>query len=312
MQFLTKIFLAFVIGLTLGIGFLLFFKVEIKPRFSLETVNEKSEDVLNIGTEKNIETEKKIAEVNLLVSKVIPSNGFILPIKWGDLGRQLLDKGVIDYEKLKAVYQNRKPLSDYEKKLLFGKDNGYLLINQENAGFILNLLWAFGLANKSLVLEEMIKNADFNVEGLASVGGWVLSQGKAIDHLNKHLLVKLTQDQNELVKKVAENIYRPCCNNPTSLPDCNHGMAMLGLLELLAAQGVSEEEMYEIALVVNSYWFPSTYLTLAYYFDQRGIDWKEVDPLKVLGRNFSSVSGYQKIVAEVGPLPRFSAPGCGV
>ena len=30
--------------------------------------------------------------------------------------------------------------------------------------------------------------------------------------------------------KIAKGIYRPCCNNSTYFPDCNHGMAMLGLL----------------------------------------------------------------------------------
>jgi len=48
-------------------------------------------------------------------------------------------------------------------------------------------------------------------------------------------------------------------------------MAMLGLLELMAAQGVGEEEMYKAALAVNSYWFPDTYLTIAEYMQNKGI-----------------------------------------
>jgi hypothetical protein len=47
-------------------------------------------------------------------------------------------------------------------------------------------------------------------------------------------LIPLTAEQQALVEEVAAEIYRPCCNNSTLFPDCNHGMAMLGFLELLA------------------------------------------------------------------------------
>ena len=48
-------------------------------------------------------------------------------------------------------------------------------------------------------------------------------------------------------ERAAPFVYRPCCDNATHFPDCNHGMAMLGLLELMAAQGASEEEMFAAA-----------------------------------------------------------------
>mgnify|MGYP001607166703 FL=1 len=88
-------------------------------------------------------------------------------------------------------------------------------------------------------------------------------------------------------------------------------MAMLGLLELLAAQGLSEEEMYKTALAVNAYWFPDTYLTLAKYFGKRGVAWSQVDPKEVLGSAYSSASGYQGILKEVEPVSLPSG-GCGV
>ena len=86
----------------------------------------------------------------------------------------------------------------------------------------------------------------------ASTGGWSLSKGNAMDHYSRHNFVVLTQAQAELVERVSKNIYRPCCNNSTYFPDCNHGMAMLGLLELMASQNISEGQMYKIALSVNS------------------------------------------------------------
>jgi len=81
-------------------------------------------------------------------------------------------------------------------------------------------------------------------------------------------------------------------------------MAMLGLLELMASQGVSEEEMYKAALAVNSYWFPETYLTIATYMQQRGVEWKDVSPKEMLSAPYSSSSGYANISSKVALPPQ--------
>ena len=134
-----------------------------------------------------------------------------------------------------------------------------------------------------------------------------------MDHYSKHEFVVLSQEQAEMVKRVSENIYRPCCGNSTYFPDCNHGMAMLGLLQLMAAQNLSEAEMYQFALKVNSYWFPDTYLAIATYFAKQGVQWKDVDAKEALGSAYSSAAGYRKILTEVEP-PKSggSGGGCGV
>jgi len=111
---------------------------------------------------------------------------------------------------------------------------------------------------------------------------------------------------------VSQGIYRPCCGNSTYFPDCNHGMAMLGLLEIMASQGVSEKDMYQSALAINAYWFPDTYMTLAKYFVKKNIDWNKVDAKEVLGFDYSSSAGYQKILQEVEPIQKQSGGSCGV
>jgi len=133
-----------------------------------------------------------------------------------------------------------------------------------------------------------------------------------MDHYSANSFVDLTEKQWDLVEKIASNIYRPCCNNPTHFPDCNHGMAMLGLIELLVANNVAEEEIYDIALSVNSYWFPDAYLTIAKYMEQSGVQWSEVDAKKVLGEAYSSASGIGKIRAAVEPVKTGGGQGCGV
>lgn len=248
-----------------------------------------------------------------LTNAVLPQEGVVLPIKWGDFGKQLVDTGVIDAEKFEQLYSQRGGLGEEEKQLLYGTNNGNLKMDAENSGFLLNLFWAFGLGNKNPILEEgpMVQYGG-DASRFASTGGWTLAKGNAMDHYSKHAFVTLTPDQQQLVERVSQGIFRPCCGNPTYFPDCNHGMAMLGLLELMASQGVGEEEMYKVALKVNSYWFPSTYLTIAKYFAEKGTSWDKVDPKEVLGANFSSAQGYRQILQQVQPVQQQGGGGCGV
>lgn len=254
-----------------------------------------------------------------LEESVLPEEGAVLPLKWNDLGKQMADAGVIDAQKFEAIYSQRGGLDEESKKLLYGENNGNLKITPENSGVVLNLLWALGLGNKNDVLDkgEMADPkyggaGDPPAGGFASTGGWTLAEGDAMEHYSRHQFIALNPEQQALVESVSKNIYRPCCNNSTHFPDCNHGMAMLGLLELMASQGVSEEEIYKTALLVNSYWFPDTYLTIAKYFEQKNIRWSEVNPKEALGVNFSSANGYRAILTKIAPPERKSGGGCGV
>ena len=165
----------------------------------------------------------------------------ILTIRWGDLGLRLVEAGVIDPQKFPDFYRKEE-----------------IVFTPENSRIILNTLWAFGLANKNEVLEKgpMMDPRYGGADRFASTGGWTLGRGNAMDHYSMHQFVTLTPEQQNLVEKVAKNIYRPCCKNSTYFPDCNHGMAMLGLMELMASEGASESEMYKMSGEVNALWFP--------------------------------------------------------
>lgn len=249
-----------------------------------------------------------------LEEAVFPPEGVILPVRWQDAGKKMVEAGIIDAVKFEALYKNRGGITEYQKSLLYGDSNGEIKIDSENAGFLLNLLWALGLGNKNTILEQgPMANPEYGGAGkFASTGGWTLAKGGVMDHYSRHSFVVLTKEQQELVERVSQNIYRPCCGNSTYFPDCNHGMAMLGLLELMAAQGLSEDEMYRTALVVNSYWFPDTYLTIAKYFENQGTAWKDVNPAEALGNSYSSGSGYRRVLSEVEPVKSRSGGSCGV
>lgn len=269
------------------------FNVTIEPRFGLSGVSSEEEKV----------------------GVVIPEEGVELPVEWGDLGEQMVADGVIDEEKFLELFQNN--LSSEEEQILSGEYGGKIVMTQANSRFMLDMLWAFGLANKNEILDngEMTdEKYGGDASKFASTGGWSLSVGNVMNHYSTHRYVVLTDAQQALVDSVSLGIYRPCCGNSTHFPDCNHGMAMLGLLELMAANNVSEQQMYEVALKVNALWFPQTYIDLAVYFEEQGLEWNEVDPKLVLGQEYSSGQGYATTRKKIKslPAPASGGGGCGV
>ena len=186
-------------------------------------------------------------------------------------------------------------------------------MNKENAGLWLNLFWALGLSNRNDVLDKgPMTDPRYGGAGrFASTGGWTLAMGDPMNHYSTHNFINLTPEQQGIVEKVAKNIYRPCCDNSTYFPDCNHGMAMLGLLELMASQGAGEATMYQSALVVNSFWFPDTYQNIGMFLSQKGINAESVPPQDVLSAEYSSASGYRTVVAALKPEEDKRA-SCGI
>jgi len=247
-----------------------------------------------------------------LANAVLPAEGVTLPITWGDLGKRMVADGVIDETKFRALFKGG--LANQDEQMLSGSIDQPIVMNQKNGRYILDMLWAFGLSNKNDILEngEMTdKKYGGNASQFASTGGWSLAKGAGPDHYSKHSYVILTDKQQALVDKVSRGIYRPCCGNSTHFPDCNHGMAMLGLLQLMAANGTTEKEMFDVALKVNSFWFPQTYIDLATYFKEQGQYWDEVDAQVALSAEYSSAQGYQQTRQNIKSLPKPAAGGGG-
>ncbi|MDO8570809.1 MAG: hypothetical protein Q7R97_04465 [Candidatus Daviesbacteria bacterium] len=233
-------------------------------------------------------------DLNKLTAEVFPQNGYVFKIKWGDLGKRMIADGVIDEEKLAKV-------TKIDKKYLDGSAEN-IELNQGNAQFWVDILWGLGLANKNDILDigPMIdggKTANF-----ASTGGYTIGKSKPMDIYSNFSYIKLTPKQQIKVKEIAGNIYRPCCNNSTAFPDCNHGMAALALVELMVSQNFTEDEIYQTVLAFNSYWFPQTYLDISYHFAKNKRDYRSVPAKEILSKTFSSSSGYKAVSAQNGPV----------
>lgn len=265
---------------------------------------------------------KPSADASAIYEEINPPGGYQIPGVYGNLGPEMIKGGVIDPAKFRETYDKAgQPLSVEQLQILERGSSQQIVITPENSYFLLNYFWAVGLANQSEILTkgEMVQYGGLKEAGnFASTGGWTLARGPAMKYYAKQKLIPLSSKQEELVKRVSEQMYRPCCNNSTAFPDCNHGMALLGLIELMAAQGATEDQMFEAAKYVNAYWFPGNYYDLALYFkNKEGKNFAQIDARRLMSKEFSSATGAQAvkrwlvtegIVAE----PPKTGGGCGV
>lgn len=263
--------------------------------------------------------EKVSPDAQTLAEKVTPDGGFAADAQWGDLLPRLVDAGVIDVERFKAsAARAGQPLTEDQMRLLTQGGDDPVAIDTRNAKFVLNALWAVGLATENpLVTSGPMNRRTRGAGNLASTAGWTLGKEPGQAYLGRLDLLPLTLDQQRIVEEVSYGVFRPCCDNPTAFPDCNHGMAALGLAEIMAFQGASADDIFKALKAFNAYWFPEQYVTLAaYYEDQAGTAWEKVDPRELLDAEHSSGSGWKQIDAAVKRESPFAAPkgsggGCG-
>jgi hypothetical protein len=146
-----------------------------------------------------VETAKLYEQIN-------PKDGYNLSVSYGDLGPQLLASGVINYDAFAAIYQNAgSPLSAEQIDALKNGSEQEIVINSQNAYYLLNFFWAVGLANQNAILTEgpMVQNSDGKFENFASTGGWSLATKPITDRYASLDLIPLTEEQQKLVEEVA-------------------------------------------------------------------------------------------------------------
>ena len=253
---------------------------------------------LTIKQDAKIVKNDSVIDIQDIQEQVTPKTGYLLPVIISDLGKRMVDDGVIDVGKLARSVNGKETLPDNLKGYLDGSYSGPLELNSETTHFLLNVFWALGLANSNPILDS--SQMASSTAQFASTGGYTLGREEAMVYYNKFYYINLSDKQQSEVKELADTIYRPCCGNATSFPDCNHGMAMLGLLELMVAKGFSKQEIYKTALQFNSYWFPQTYYTIAFHFAKSGRSYKTVPAKEILAKTFSSAMGYQAVKNKVG------------
>ena len=244
------------------------------------------------------------------VANVIPEAGFQSRIALRDSILRLVEYSVIDRGKFFALARQRgAPPPDLSTVLSEPSDHP-ILLTRANAGEFVNLLWPLGLSNFMAGNFGSPMNGD-SLYSLASTAGWTLGDAENGGlYFNAFPIVGLNGEQERIVMHVAESTYRPCCDNSTLFQDCNHGSALLGLLQLGAAQGLSEAELYREALAFNSFWFPDNYVRTALYLKAfEELDWRDADPEVIMGHDYSALTSWRKNVeAPLSSVPDLIPP----
>lgn len=254
----------------------------------------------------------------LIRQQVNPSDGYALSVRYGNIGRQLVDTGAISYDRLIQHFAEiGAPLAEVQRAVLNEGSDTQIVINEQNAHFLLNFFWALGLTNENSVLTQgpMTSLGTDRIGRFASTAGWTLGAKPGTELYASIPIISLTGTQQARLEKVVRGIYRPCCNNPTDFPDCNHGMAMLALQTLLASQDAREAEMFKAAKYANAFWYPEQNLELAIYFKAvDGLDFDDIDAEKIVGPKFSSGAGFEEVHRRLeasGLLERGPSGGSG-
>ena len=254
------------------------------------------------------------------ISRVLPEKGFQSKIALKDSILRLVERGVIDRGKFFDLYGTSGPHPSEFTNVLSEPSNHEILLTTYNATYYVNLLWPVGLATHMAANAESPLNGD-SLYSFASTGGWTLGhEENGGAYFDKFQIVDLTDEQAARVVAIARSTYRPCCNNSTFFQDCNHGSALLGVLQLGASQGLNDEELYREALAFNSFWFPDYYVRTALLFNVvEKTEWADVDPRVVLGFDYSAGGPWQENVAfrlqeypDLIPPEPGGGAGCGV
>lgn len=91
---------------------------------------------------------------NYILNQVLPEKGYQTKLVFGNIGRKMVQAGVIDIQKLDEIYSNRGGIPKDMKKLLTEPSNMPILVTKENSAWLINILWPLGLSNRMLLNEQ--------------------------------------------------------------------------------------------------------------------------------------------------------------
>lgn len=246
-----------------------------------------------------IKTESGEVAFNLeqLTKELLPDKK-VLAVTWKGIPYQLLERKIIDLEKLKVYSQNYGQIVTDEDLKIFGKNyDGNIVITPNNSVLIYNVLWAIGFASKSPILDYELEKYGFDT--VKNLAGYYFSfanlgNGSTLPQsgYNSFDLIQLSGDQKDLVMELVGKSAVPSCGNPLHLPDCSCSFAIDALVLMMAQQEFSKQQIYQIMKDIYPYRFPGIYIQQAIFFKlAKNQDWKDVNAEELISVQFSSAQG---------------------
>lgn len=238
-------------------------------------------------------TASPAVNLTAVESEVLPAQGITLPARWGDSVQKLIASGALNETSLEQIVtQGGQSITPEELRVLNGTSTDNITLNSTNTAFVLDVLWAIGINNNNTIISNGSLTRFGNPDQFASTGGYA---PLGTLHLSGMNLVNLNASEQEIAAYVAGSTYRPCCDNPTSFPDCNHGAAALGLIELMASQGNNATTIFDGVRAFSSFQFPQQYMEIGVFLAARGTSFDAVPAAAVMDANVSSAAGIANI-----------------
>lgn len=271
--------------------------LELKQSANGNSPNSLSDQKLVIKTDAG----EAVIDMEQILKELLPERK-VLSVTWQGIPFKLVERGIIDIEKLKA-YSSRYEQTVTEDDLkIFQKDyNGNIEITAKNSVLVYNVLWAIGFAAKSPVLDyEMEK---YGWETIQNLAGYYFSfanlgNGSTLPQsgYNYFDFAILTSEQKDLVMKVAGQSAVPSCGVSLLLPDCSCAYAIDALILLMAGQNFSEGQIYQAMKDMYPYRYPGIYVRHALLFQLvKKQHWSDVDPRELVSFELSSAQGVGQV-----------------
>lgn len=249
--------------------------------------------------ELKIKTKGGKVAINLeqLTKELLPEKK-ILPATWQGIPYQLVERKIVDLKKLKEYSHRFGQTVTEEDFKIFDKDyNGNIVITANNSVLIYNVLWAIGFASKSPILDYELEK--YGLDTVKNLAGYYFSfanlgNGSTLLQAgyNYFDFIQLSGNQKDLVMEITGKSAVPSCGNPLHLPDCSCSFAIDALVLMMASQGSSKQQIYQVMKDVYPYRFPGIYVQQAIFFKlAKNQDWKDVNPEELVSVQFSSGQG---------------------
>jgi len=233
----------------------------------------------------------------------------ILSVTWQELPFKLVEKKIIDLEKLKAYSQRYgQTVTENDLKIFERNYNGNIEITQNNSVFVYNVLWAIGFAAKSPILDyelekygwDTVKNLAGYYFSFANLGNGSTFRQSGYNYFD---FLPLSAEQKTLVMKIAGKSAVPSCGNVLLLPDCSCSYAVDALILMSASQGFNEGQIYQAMKDVYPYRYPGLYVRHALLFKLgKNQEWSDVNAEELVSFELSSAQGVAQVSRDLATI----------
>lgn len=106
---------------------------------------------------------------------------------------------------------------------------------------------------------------------------------KKLVAMDKEIIDLSTSEKTRFDKLTKEEIYHPCCDGPVQGCECEHAVALRGLVKFMLKEDKNDEEIKKQSFEWLKYFFQQHYVNVAKYLQNQGKDIAIMGPGKEFG-----------------------------